>query len=310
MGDNLTYNEIQSELFKGKRLYDLPLKVVYYARVSTDSDNQLNSLDNQTSYYENFIKENNNWVFVKGYIDEGVSGVSIKNRKEFLSMIEDSKNNQFDLIITKEVSRFARDLEDSIHYIRILKDNNVGILFENQNLNTFDSNSELILNIMFNLAQEESKKLSARIKFGHKEAIKKGHVLGSSNIIGYRKNNCKLEILEDEANFIRKVYKLYATGNYGFGSLSNKLYELGYKNKHGNHYDKDTLKHILSNPKYKGYYRSGEYETLDYRTKKRKRNSADKQIIYKVNETIIPSIVSERLWNKVSKILSKKSKNI
>ena len=89
-------------------------------------------------------------------------------------MIENAKKGKFDLIITKEVSRFARDLEDSIHYIRLLKDNNVGIYFENQKLNTFDSNSELILNIMFNLAQDESRKLSARVKFGHREAIKKG----------------------------------------------------------------------------------------------------------------------------------------
>ena len=305
----MKFIEIQNRLFRGERLYDIPLKVVYYARVSTDSSNQLNSLDNQKSYYESMVNNNKSWIFMGGYIDEGVSGVSIKNRKSFIQMIDDAKNNKFDLIITKEVSRFARDLEDSIHYIRILKENNVGILFENQNLNSYDTNSELILNIMFNLAQEESRKLSSRVKFGHKEAIKKGHVLGSSNIIGYKKNNCKLVIVEQEANFIRKVFELYVTNKYGFKLLSDKLYELGYRNKNGKHYDKDTLKHILSNPKYKGYYRSGEYEIIDYRTKKRVKNNVSKQIIYKCSNDVIPAIVDEKLWNRVNKILIMRSKS-
>ena len=251
----MDFIEASKLIMNGEKIYNLPLRVVFYARVSTDSDVQLNSLENQLNYYENYIKSKQSWTYVDGYIDEGISGVRVEKREAFKKMIEDAKLDKFDLIITKEVSRFARDLEDSIHYIRILKEANVGIYFENQNLNTFDANSELILNIMFNLAQDESRKLSSRVKFGHKEAIKNGHVLGSSNIIGYKKDKCKLIVVEEEAKFIQKVFELYASGEYGFYKLSKKLASLGYLNKKGNLYDKDTLKRIIGNPKYKGFYR-------------------------------------------------------
>ena len=189
----MNFIEVSKMIASGEKIYNIPLRVCFYARVSTDSDVQLNSLENQLNYYENYIKSKQNWIYINGYIDEGISGVRVEKREAFKKMIIDAKLGNFDLIITKEVSRFARDLEDSIHYIRILKEANVGVYFENQNLSTFDSNSELILNIMFNLAQDESRKLSSRVKFGHREAIKKGHVLGSSNIIGYKKENIFLD---------------------------------------------------------------------------------------------------------------------
>lgn len=300
----MNFDDIVSLISKGEKIHNLPLRVTFYARVSTDSDIQLNSLDNQLKYYENYIKSNTNWTFIDGYIEEGVSGVRVDKREAFKKMIKDANNHKFDLIITKEVSRFARDLEDSIHYIRLLKDCGVGIFFENQNLNTFDQNSELILNIMFNLAQDESKKLSTRIKFGHKMAISKGHVLGSSNIIGYKKDNCKLIIDEEEAKFIKKVFELYSTGEYGLYKLGKVLFELGYSNKNNNIYDKDTLKRIIENPKYKGYYRAHTYEIMDYRTKRRKKISKEEQIIYKCKNNEIPPIISEELWNKANEILN------
>ena len=151
----MNYDEILKSIMLGEKIYNLPLRVCYYCRVSTDSDVQLNSLDNQLEYYENYIKSKPKWIFSGGYIEEGKTGVRVDVRPSFKKMIHGAKHNKFDLIITKEVSRFARDLEDSIHYIRELKDSGVGVFFENQNLNTLDSNSELILNIMFNLAQDE-----------------------------------------------------------------------------------------------------------------------------------------------------------
>ena len=305
----MNFLEISKRLMNGEKIFNIPLRVCFYARVSTDSDIQLNSLNNQLSYYENYIKSKESWSFIKGYIDEGISGVRVEKRQAFQEMIDDAKKGKFDLIITKEVSRFARDLEDSIHYIRILKDANVGIYFENQNLNTFDSNSELILNIMFNLAQEESKKLSARVKFGHNEAIKKGHVLGSSNIIGYKKDKCKLVIVENEAKFIRKVFELYASGKYGFYKLSKKLSFLGYLNSRGNLYDKDTLKRIIENPKYKGFYRGKVCETIDYRSKKRIKIDKDNQVIYECSSKIVPPIVSCEIWNQANKILESRTNN-
>ena len=304
----MNYDEILKSIMLGEKIYNLPLRVCYYARVSTDSDVQLNSLDNQLEYYENYIKSKPKWIFSGGYIEEGKTGVRVDIRPSFKKMIHDAKHNKFDLIITKEVSRFARDLEDSIHYIRELKDSGVGVFFENQNLNTFDSNSELILNIMFNLAQDESRKLSARVKFGHKQAIENGHVLGSSNITGYKKDNCKLVIVENEAKFIKTLFELYATGKYGFLKLSKKLSELGYLNKKGKLYDKDSLKRMIENPKYKGYYRAKTYEILDYRTKRRKKNSLDEQVLYKCKDGSIPAIISEELWDQANKILKSRTK--
>ena len=304
----MNYDEILKSIMLGEKIYNLPLRVCYYARVSTDSDVQLNSLDNQLEYYENYIKSKPKWIFSGGYIEEGKTGVRVDVRPSFKKMIHDAKNNKFDLIITKEVSRFARDLEDSIHYIRELKDSGVGVFFENQNLNTFDSNSELILNIMFNLAQDESRKLSSRVKFGHRQAIENGHVLGSSNITGYKKDNCKLLIVENEAKFIKTLFELYASGKYGFQKLSKKLSELGYLNKKGKLYDKDSLKRMIENPKYKGYYRAKTYEILDYRTKRRKKNSLDEQVLYKCKDGSIPAIISEELWDQANKILKSRTK--
>lgn len=304
----MNYDEILKSIMLGEKIYNLPLRVCYYARVSTDSDVQLNSLDNQLEYYENYIKSKPKWIFSGGYIEEGKTGVRVDVRPSFKKMIHDAKHKKFDLIITKEVSRFARDLEDSIHYIRELKDSGVGVFFENQNLNTFDSNSELILNIMFNLAQDESRKLSARVKFGHRQAIENGHVLGSSNITGYKKDNCKLVIVENEAKFIKTLFELYASGKYGFQKLSKKLSELGYLNKKGKLYDKDSLKRMIENPKYKGYYRAKTYEILDYRTKRRKKNSLDEQVLYKCKDGSIPAIISEELWDQANKILKSRTK--
>ena len=305
----MNYDEILKSIMHGEKIYNLPLRVCYYARVSTDSDVQLNSLDNQLEYYENYIKSKPKWIFSGGYIEEGKTGVRVDVRPSFKKMIQDAKHNKFDLIITKEVSRFARDLEDSIHYIRELKDSGVGVFFENQNLNTFDYNSELILNIMFNLAQDESRKLSSRVKFGHRQAIENGHVLGSSNITGYKKDNCKLVIVENEAKFIKTLFELYATGKYGFLKLSKKLSELGYLNKKGKLYDKDSLKRMIENPKYKGYYRAKTYEILDYRTKKRKKNSLEEQVLYKCEDGSIPAIISEELWDQANKVLKSRTKS-
>ena len=305
----MNFIETCKTIMNGEKIYNIPLRVCFYARVSTDSDVQLNSLESQLNYYENYIKSKPKWIYIRGYVDEGISGVRVEKRESFKEMIRDAKLGKFDLIITKEVSRFARDLEDSIHYIRILKEANVGIYFENQNLNTFDSNSELVLNIMFNLAQDESRKLSSRIKFGHREAIKKGHVLGSSNILGYRKDNCKLVIDDNESRLIKKIFELYSSGEYGLYKLSKELGKKGFYNKKGNLYDKNTLKRIIENPKYKGFYRGKTSEIIDYRTKKRIMIDEKEQIIYKCNDDIVPAIVSEELWDKCNEILSIRTNN-
>lgn len=128
--------KIRNEISKGQSIYNIPLRVTFYARVSTDKDVQLNSLDNQILYFENFINDNRNWIYVKGYIDEGISGTSVKNRTNFLKMINDAKEGRFDLILTKEISRFSRNTVDSIKYTQELLENDVGVLFLSDNINT------------------------------------------------------------------------------------------------------------------------------------------------------------------------------
>ena len=304
----MKFYKVRQYLQEGKNINDINLRVTFYARVSTLEIEQLNSLDNQITYFKDYIKSNSNWTYIDGYIDEGISGSTVAKRKNFLKMINDAKENKFDLIITKEVSRFSRNLSDSIKYTQILMQNDVGVYFQTNGINTYDPNSEFILNMMGSVAQEEVKRLSSRVKWGHKEAIKKGRVLGSNNIIGYTKNNATLVIEPNEANKIREIFKLYATGKYGFTKLALILYNRGIKNSKGNIYDKDTLKRIIENPKYKGYYRGHTTEIIDYKTKKRINISKEEQIIYKSDK--IPKIVSEELWNKANKVLEERRTEI
>lgn len=223
---------IRMEL-RTKSIYDLPLRVTYYARVSSESDEQLNSLGNQVSYYEDLIRRNLPWTFVPGYIDEGLSGISTKKRENFNRMIEDAAEGQFDLIITKEISRFARNTLDSIQYTRQLLSYGVGVFFQNDNINTFDEDAELRLSIMSSIAQDELRKLSSRVKFGHQQAIKSSVVLGNSRIFGYTKADGKLVIDETEAPMVRELFELYATGEYSMKQLETLFWDKGYRNHNG-----------------------------------------------------------------------------
>ena len=292
----MEFHKIRELIMRGQNIMEIPLKVTFYARVSTESDEQLNSLENQISYFKDYIMSNKNWIYIEGYIDEGISASSVRKRKNFLKMIDDAKQKKFDLIITKEISRFSRNLSDSIKYIQELILNDVGVYFQSNGINTYDPNSEFIINMMGSVAQEETKRLSARVKWGHNEAIKKGRVLGSNNITGYKKENAKLVIVEEEAKLVRKIFELYATNEYGFSKLAIKLHKLGINNSKGKIYDKDTLKRIISNPKYKGFYSGHTTEIIDYRTKKRIKIPVSERVIYK--DLNIPPIVSEELWNK------------
>ncbi len=301
---------IRSEL-RTKSIYDIPLRVTYYARVSSDTDEQLNSLDNQIAYYENFIKKNKTWTFVPGYIDEGLSGISTKKRKHFNEMIADAKNDMFDLIITKEISRFARNTLDSLQYTRELLGLGVGVFFQNDNINTLDEDAELRLTIMSSIAQDELRKLSSRIKFGHQQAIKSNVVLGNSRIFGYKKEEKRLVIDESQAPMVRDLFRLYATGEYSMKQLERLFYEQGYRNYNGNKIAHTTMSGIISNPKYKGYYVGNKVRIVDMFTKKQKFLPPEEWVMFK-DETgeIVPAIVSEELWDKANQILARRSEDV
>lgn len=289
---------IRQQINAGKSVYDLPLRVAYYARVSTERDQQLNSLENQVSYYENFIRNNANWHFAGGYIDEGISGTSTLKRENFLRMIKDAEAGCFDLIVTKEISRFARDTLDSIQYTRRLLEAGVGVFFQSDNINTLNTDAELRLTIMASLAQDEVRRLSERVRFGMQRAYEAGRVLGSENIYGYDKEKGKLTINEEQAAFVRTLFNLYDSGKYGFRTITRVLGEMGYTNQKGAPLNPGTLRQILENPKYKGYYCGRKTESSDYRTKKKVKLAPEEHIYYK--DESIPAIVSEELWDRVN----------
>ena len=298
--------KIRNRISMGESLYDLPLRVTFYARVSTDKDVQLNSLDNQVMYFRNLITENKNWIYVDGYIDEGISGTSVNKREDFLRMIEDSKKGMFDLILTKEISRFSRSTLDSIKYTQELLENNVGVLFQSDNINTIMPDSELRLTIMASIAQEEVRKLSERVKFGMKRSIEKGKVLGNNVITGYKKDKGKLIIDEKQAEMIRIIYELYATGEYGLSYISDYLFAKGYKTSKNGYIHTTTIRRIITNPKYKGFYCTNTVKHLDYRTKKQIRLPQSEWIIYD-SKGEIPAIVSTELWDKANEILNNRA---
>ena len=296
---------------KTKSIYDLPLRVTYYARVSSDTDEQLNSLDNQISYYENLIKQNKAWTFVPGYIDEGLSGISTKKRKHFNEMIEDAKSGGFDLIITKEISRFARNTLDSLQYTRELLTLGVGVFFQNDNINTLDEDAELRLTIMSSIAQDELRKLSSRVKFGHQQAIKSNVVLGNSRIFGYVKEDKRLVIDETQAPMVRDLFRLYATGEYSMKQLETLFYGQGYRNYNGNKIAHTTMSGIISNPKYKGYYVGNKVRIVDMFTKKQKFLPPEEWVMFKDESgEIVPAIVSEEVWDKANEVLKRRSDDV
>jgi len=293
----------------GKTIFDLNLKVSYYARVSTEKEEQINSLENQVTFFEDYIRKNTNWSFICGYVDEGISGTTSLKRENFMKMIEDGKNKKFDLLITKEVSRFSRDTIDSLLYTRKLLEYDVCVYFLSDNIITASSDGELRLTIMSSMAQDEVRKISERTKFGFKRAIDKGIVLGTNNIWGYKKDKGKLIIDEEEASLIRVIFDTYANNSkIGLKKLSTILQEEGYYNHNGNAIHQNTLKRIIQNPKYKGYYTGGLSTVVDYRTKKRNFNSIDEWKIYKDYEKV-PPIVSEELWQKANQKLLSRSKS-
>ena len=298
-------------LIKIKPIYDIPMRVTFYARVSSESDEQLNSLGNQVAHYEELIRKNKNWTFIPGYIDEGLSGISTKKRENFNRMIEDAAMDKFDLILTKEISRFARNTLDSIQFTRQLLGYGVGVFFQNDNINTMDEDAELRLAIMSSIAQDELRKLSSRVKFGHQQAIKSKVVLGNSRIFGYVKDGGKLVIDEEQAGMVRELFELYATGQYSMKQIETIFWQKGYRNHNGNKIAHTTMSNMIANPKYKGYYVGNKVRVIDMFSKKQKFLPPEEWVMFK-DETgeIVPAIVSEELWDRANEVLKRRSDDV
>ena len=300
--------KIRAEMAVGRSIFDLPLRVTFYARVSTDQDEQINSLENQIQYYTELIQRKKNWTFVPGYIDEGISGTSTRKRDDFNRMIRDARAGLFDFIITKEISRFSRSTLDSIRYTQELLEYNVGVLFQNDNINTLDTDSEFRLVIMAGVAQDEVRKLSERLKFGFRQAIKNGHVLGNDKLYGYDKKDCVLSINAEEAEIVRIVFDLYGNKGLGMRAVSRELAKLGYFSREGNLFNTLTIRHMLENPKYKGWYCGNKTQSMDYRTKKKAFLEKREWVMYP--DPTIPAIVSEELWDRANALYKERRNEV
>lgn len=295
-------------LAQGRSIFEMKIAVAYYARVSTDKDEQLNSLENQRRFYEEFIRSNPNWIFAGGYVDEGISGTSVAKREQFLQMIEDAETGQFDLIVTKEISRFARNTLDSIRYTRELLRHGVGVFFQNDNINTFDKDAELRLTIMSSIAQDEVRKLSERTRFGFKRAQENSVLLGQNNLFGYNKVDGRLEIVEQEAEIVREVFERYVAGEMGLRAIANDLDSRGIVGKQGRPITYSTLYGMIRNPKYKGFYAGRRYATRDYRDGRTYRLGADKWIVHE--DAKVPAIIPEALWEEANCLLAERGKTM
>ena len=240
--------------------------------------------------------------------DEGISGTSTKNRDSFLRMITDAKAGRFDFIITKEISRFSRSTLDSIRYTQELLEHDVGVLFQNDNINTLDSDSEFRLVVMAGVAQDEVRKLSERLKFGFRQAIKNGHVLGNDKLWGYDKKDCVLSINEEEAQVVRRIFDLYANRQMGIRRISQTLLDEGFTSRKGGAFNVLTIRHILCNPKYKGWYCANKSQTVDYRSKRKIFLDESEWVMYP--DPSIPAIVSEELWDRANALYKRRSEQM
>ena len=296
------------EKLRNCSIYDIELNVAYYARVSTEKVEQQASIKHQEEHFEELIHSNNRWKFAGSYIDDGISGMHADKREEFQRMLRDAKLGKIDMIITKEISRFARNTLDSIQYTRELLSYGVCVWFQNDGINTIDDDSEFRLTIMAGVAQDEIRKLSSRVKFGHAQSIKNGVVLGH-RMYGYSNNQGKLELIPEEADMVRMIFQDYASG-ISTPRIEKKLWDMGYRSFKGGKINRDVIKNIIRNPKYKGYYCGGKVKVVDMFTKKQEFLPQSEWIMFKDDGSRVPQIIDEATWEKANAYLRERGEAI
>ena len=299
-------NSSGEDISNGRRIDRL--RVAAYCRVSTDDEDQIKSYNSMVRYYTDLIKSNKQWVFAGVFADKAITGTKTDKREEFQRMLKDAKLGKIDMIITKEISRFARNTLDSIQYTRELLSYGVCVWFQNDGINTIDEDSELRLTIMAGVAQDEIRKLSSRIKFGHAQSIKNGVVLGH-RMYGYSNNKGKLELIPEEADMIRIIFQDYASG-ISTPRIEKKLWDMGYRSFKGGKINRDVIKNIIRNPKYKGYYCGGKVKVVDMFTKKQEFLPQSEWIMFKDDGSRVPQIIDETTWEKANAYLKERGEAI
>lgn len=270
-------------------------RVAAYCRVSTDKTDQIGSFESQKRYFREYIEQNADLELYRIYADEGITGTNVKNRVSFKNMIEDAKNGKFDLILTKEISRFARNLLDSIYYTRELKRYGVSVFFINDRIDTMEPDAELRLAILATIAQEESRRTSERVKWGQTRRMEAGIVFGRS-MLGYDVKNGEMTVNEEGAEIVRAIFRMYTEDKMGFAAIARALDENGIPPMRAQKWNGTVVMRILKNEKYVGDLVQKKTYTPDYLSHEKKYNrGAEEMIVIRDHHTpIIPREVFEK----------------
>lgn len=281
-------------------------RVAGYARVSTDSEEQLTSYEAQVDYYTQYIKANPDWQFVAVYTDEGISATNTKRRDGFNRMVQDALDGQIDLIVTKSVSRFARNTVDSLTTVRKLKEKGVEVYFQKENIYTLDSKGELLITIMSSLAQEESRSISENVTWGQRKRFADGKVtMPYRHFLGYCKGADGLpEIVPEEAKLVQRIYRLFMQGKTPY-AICKILTAEGVPTPAGKtKWQSSTIESILQNEKYRGDARLQKKFTVDFLQKKMKVNEGEVPQYYVENSH--PAIIEPEEWDQVQAEFSRR----
>ena len=287
-----------------RKMVDMKKRVAAYCRVSTDNEDQANSFESQQRYFRQYIERNPDWELYEVFADEGISGTNTKKRKEFNRMIACAKNGDFDLIITKEISRFARNTFDSIYYTRDLKKHGVGVIFMNDNINTLDGDAELRLAIMSSIAQEESRKTSERVKWGQKRQMEQGVVFGRS-MLGYDVEGGKMTINRDGAKVVRLIFHKFVNEGKGTHVIARELREEGINPMRVKEWSNTVILRVIRNEKYCGDLVQKKTYTPDFLSHEKKYNRGQEEFVI-IKDHHEP-IISRELFDEANRILDAKS---
>ena len=289
---------------KPKEVKKQKLRVAAYCRVSSTDPEQIASLESQVYYYERKIKSNKNWLYRGVYYDVG-SGLRTEQRKGLAKMLRQAEKGKIDLILTKSISRLARNTVDVLEATRMLKDKGVDMFFENENLKLLDQQTEFVLTVISAVAQEESRNISENIKWGYQRKFERGEIQTKyKNFMGYTEKNGELVIVPEEATIVKKIFELYAEG-YSIRKICSYLEDNGIKTKTGKtKWAPNVIGKMLHNEKYKGCTLMQKTYSEDLLSGKRKKNRGEiKQYYY---EDTHPAIVSKELYEKVQLQLNAK----
>ncbi|WP_235814640.1 recombinase family protein [Propionispora sp. 2/2-37] len=274
-------------------------RVAAYCRVSTDQEEQLSSYEAQVNYYTNYIEKHPDYEFAGIYADEGISGTTTKKREQFNRMIEDCKAGKIDMIITKSISRFARNTLDCLNYVRQLKDLGIGVTFEKENIFTLDSKGEVLLSILSSLAQDESRSISENSTWGIRRRFEQGKLhVNHTKFLGYDKDkNGNLVVNEKQAKIVRRIYKEFLDGK-GANRIARDLELSGVPNWNGKaKWYEGSIRKMLTNEKYKGDALLQKTYTVDFLSKKRADNNGEVPQYYV--EDSHPAIIDKEMWEAV-----------